>query len=106
MPKIIYRTPGGAVREVEAPVGANLMESAVKNTVPGIDGDCGGAAACATCHVYVDEAWIEKLPPQSAMEREMLDFAEAVQANSRLGCQIKLTDALDGISVTIPASQH
>jgi ferredoxin, 2Fe-2S len=78
----------------------------VKNNVPGIDADCGGACACATCHVYVDEAWIGKTGTRSAMEESMLDFAEGVTENSRLSCQIKVTDELDGLKVTMPESQH
>ena len=81
-------------------------EGAVKNNVPGIDADCGGACACATCHVYVDEAWLDKTGDKSAMEESMLDFAENVEPNSRLSCQIKVSDALDGLIVRLPESQH
>jgi 2Fe-2S ferredoxin len=82
------------------------MEGAVKNNVPGIDADCGGACACATCHVYVDDAWLSKTGTKSAMEESMLDFAEGVEPNSRLACQIKVTDAFDGLVVRMPESQH
>ena len=82
------------------------MEAAVKHAVPGIDADCGGACACATCHVYVDAAWEEKTGKPSAMEESMLDFAENVEPNSRLSCQIKVTDDLDGLVVRMPESQH
>jgi 2Fe-2S ferredoxin len=82
------------------------MEGAITNEIPGIDADCGGACACATCHVYVDPAWFEKLPPQDEMELSMLDFAIERQANSRLSCQIKVTEALDGLVVRLPKSQH
>lgn len=106
MPKIVYRSHAGEVREVQAPVGTSLMEGAVKNSVPGIDGDCGGACACATCHVYIEEAWLGRLAPQSDMELSMLEFAEGVRPNSRLGCQIKLSVDLDGVTVDLPESQH
>lgn len=106
MPKIVYRTSAGDVRTVDVPVGTSVMEGAVRNGVPGIDGDCGGAAACATCHVYVPEEWLSRLEPQSDMERNMLEFAEGVQPNSRLGCQIKLDARLDGLTVDLPESQH
>ena len=82
------------------------MEGAVKNRIRGIDADCGGACACATCHVYVDEAWREKTGKPSAMEESMLDFAEDVEPNSRLSCQIKVTDALDGLIVRLPENQR
>jgi 2Fe-2S ferredoxin len=83
-----------------------VMEGAVRNNIPGIDADCGGACACATCHVYVDEAWREKTGERSAMEDSMLDFAENVADNSRLSCQIRVTDALDGLVVKMPEDQH
>ena len=82
------------------------MEGAVKNRIRGIDADCGGACACATCHVYVDDNWREKTGKPSAMEESMLDFAESVEPNSRLSCQIKVTDALDGLIVRLPFSQR
>ena len=87
--------------------GLTVMEGAVKNNIPGIDADCGGACACATCHVYVDEAWLrqDRRPPRPWRSR-MLDFAENVEPNSRLSCQIKVTDALDGLVVRMPESQH
>jgi ferredoxin, 2Fe-2S len=78
----------------------------VKNLVPGIDADCGGACACATCHVYVDPAWLDKLPPKDDMEETMLDFAQDVQKTSRLSCQIKVTPELDGLVVRTPKTQH
>jgi 2Fe-2S ferredoxin len=82
------------------------MEGAVRNNVPGIDADCGGACACATCHVYVDEAFAAETDRPSAMEESMLDFADNVQPNSRLSCQIRVTDDLDGLIVRLPESQH
>lgn len=78
----------------------------MKNGIPGIDADCGGASACATCHVYVDAAWTTKTGLKSAMEVSMLDFAEGVTADSRLACQIEITDELDGLVVRMPQSQH
>lgn len=106
MPKITYVDANGEQRTVEAKTGMSVMEAAIKNDVPGIDADCGGACACATCHVYVDEEWLPKLDEQQAMEQSMLDFAENVQSNSRLSCQIKITEELDGMKVTTPESQH
>ena len=106
MAKITYTAFDGAQTTVEVKNGLSVMEGAIRNNVPGIDADCGGACACATCHVYVDPAWTEKVGGPSAMEESMLDFAEAVQPNSRLSCQIKVTDALDGLVVTTPEHQH
>lgn len=106
MPSITYRSYNGQIFQVTVSAGTSVMEGAVKNNIPGIDGDCGGACACATCHVYVPPEWLSKLKPQEAMELSMLEFAENVQPNSRLGCQIKLDDALDGLTVDLPESQH
>ena len=106
MPKITYIEQNGKERTVEVPVGWSVMEGAVKNRVPGIDADCGGACACATCHVYVDPAWEDKLPPREEMEQSMLDFALEVKNNSRLSCQLRVTPALDGLIVRTPKSQH
>ena len=106
MPKITYIEHNGKERTIEVPVGWSVMEGAIKNRVPGIDADCGGACACATCHVYVDPAWLPKLPPRHEMEQSMLDFAEDVRPNSRLSCQIKVTPELDGLVVRTPKSQH
>ena len=82
------------------------MEGAVKNLIPGIDADCGGACACATCHVHVDPQWAVKLPAKQDMEETMLDFAQELQPTSRLSCQIKVTPELDGLIVRMPRSQH
>ena len=106
MAKITYVEHDGKEHVIEVKAGLSVMEGAVKNNIPGIDADCGGACACATCHVYVDEAWTEKTGKASAMEESMLDFAEGVEPNSRLSCQIKVSDALDGLRVTMPESQH
>jgi len=105
MPKVIFIDHDGNSKEVEAKKGTTIMEAAVQNLVPGIDADCGGACACATCHVYVDEAWMDKLGAKDDMEDSMLDFAEDVKDNSRLSCQIQLTDELDGITVRTPEVQ-
>lgn len=106
MPKVKFIEHNGKEHDVEAANGLTVMEAAVKNLVPGIDADCGGACACATCHVYVDPAFADKLDEKSDMEQTMLDFANEVTDQSRLSCQIKLSDDLDGIVVRLPASQH
>ncbi|NBB53399.1 2Fe-2S iron-sulfur cluster binding domain-containing protein [Rhizobium sp. CRIBSB] len=106
MPKITYIEFDGTEHAVEVKTGLSVMEGAIRNNVPGIDADCGGACACATCHVYVDEAFQAEAGSPSAMEESMLDFAENVQPNSRLSCQIRVTDALDGLVVRLPQSQH
>ena len=105
MPKIIYIEHDGTERAVDAEVGATVMETAIRNSVPGIVAECGGACSCATCHVHVDEAWSEKVGPPSPMEEDMLDFAFDVRPTSRLSCQIKVTDDLDGLIVRTPAQQ-
>ena len=106
MAKITYVEFSGKEHVVDVKNGLSVMEGAVKNNIPGIDADCGGACACATCHVYVDPDWVDKTGSQSAMEESMLDFAENVEPNSRLSCQIKVTDELDGLVVRMPQSQH
>ena len=106
MAKITYIQFDGSESVIDVKSGLTVMEGAVKNNVNGIDADCGGACACATCHVFVDEAWVQKVGEKSAMEESMLDFAENVQPNSRLSCQIKVTDELDGLVVRLPESQH
>ena len=106
MAKITYIEHDGTEHVVDVKTGLTVMEGAVKNNIPGSDADCGGACACATCHVYVDEAWRDKTGSTSAMEESMLDFAENVEPNSRLSCQIKVSDELDGLVVRMPESQH
>jgi 2Fe-2S ferredoxin len=106
MAKIKYVEHTGKEHVVEVPNGWSVMEGAVKNLIPGIDADCGGACACATCHVYVDEKWAAKIPAKQDMEQTMLDFANDVIDNSRLSCQIKVSDELEGMVVTMPKSQH
>ncbi len=105
MAKITFIEHNGKTHEIEATNGGTVMEAATKHNVPGIDADCGGACACATCHVYVDDAWLSKLNPMGSMEESMLDFADGVQPNSRLSCQIVVNEGLDGLVVTIPESQ-
>lgn len=91
--------------EIDAADGSTVMENAVRNSVPGIDAECGGACACATCHVYVDEDWTEKVGEPEPMEEDMLDFAVDVRPNSRLSCQIKIAPDLDGLVVHVPERQ-
>ena len=90
---------------IDADEGMSLMEVALQNDVPGIDADCGGACACATCHVYVDKSWVEKTGEAEQMEQDMLDFAFDVTEQSRLSCQVKVTDDLDGIIINLPEKQ-
>nr|WP_303683540.1 2Fe-2S iron-sulfur cluster-binding protein [Brevundimonas naejangsanensis] len=106
MPKITYIEHNGTEHTVEVKKGLSVMEGAIRNNVPGIDADCGGACACATCHVYVDPDFAAETGRPSAMEESMLDFAENVEPNSRLSCQIRVTDDLDGLIVRLPQSQH
>ena len=105
MPKITFIDHEGTARSIEAEIGSTVMETAIRNGVPGIEAECGGACACATCHVYVDEAWRDVVGGPSAMEESMLDFAEGVEPNSRLSCQIKVTAELDGLVVHTPERQ-
>ena len=105
MAKIKYIEFNGNEHEIEVSNGLTVMEGAIKNQIPGIDADCGGACACATCHVYVDNKWIEKLSPKDDSEEDMLDFAFEVKSNSRLSCQITVSDELDGLIVNMPEKQ-
>ncbi len=106
MARITYIEYGGQEHVVEVKTGLTVMEGARDNDIPGIEADCGGACACSTCHVYVAENWVEKLPPKEDMEEDMLDFAfEPDPARSRLTCQIKVTDDLDGLVVQMPEKQ-
>ena len=106
MPKITYVEHNGTEHAIDVPVGLTVMEGAVQNDVPGIEADCGGACACSTCHVYVDPSWVNKLDPPEEMELDMLDFAyEPDPERSRLTCQIKVTDELDGLVVQMPEKQ-
>ncbi|RWL43862.1 MULTISPECIES: 2Fe-2S iron-sulfur cluster-binding protein [unclassified Mesorhizobium] len=105
MTKLTYIAHDGTQFDVEAENGSTVMENAIRNAVPGIEAECGGACACATCHVYVDEAWTAEVGEPEAMEEDMLDFAYDVRPNSRLSCQIKVRDALDGLVVRVPERQ-
>jgi len=105
MPKITYISFDGTSQTVNAALGSTVMETAIRNLVAGIEGECGGACACATCHVYVDDAWVGLVGKPEPMEEDMLDFASNVQPNSRLSCQIKVTAGLDGLIVRTPEKQ-
>ncbi len=105
MTKITFITHDGVSHDVDAKNGSTVMENAIKSSVPGIEAECGGACACATCHVYVDEAWKEAVGEPEVMEEDMLDFAWEMKPNSRLSCQIKVSDELDGLVVRIPEKQ-
>ncbi|NGY03956.1 2Fe-2S iron-sulfur cluster-binding protein [Solimonas terrae] len=105
MPKILFIAHDGKEHLVDGASGQNLMQIATDNMVPSILGDCGGVCSCATCHGYVDPAWIDKLGPKSEEEEMMLDGALNTEPTSRLTCQIVMNDALDGIVVRLPASQ-
>ena len=105
MPKITFIPHGQEEIVVDAEVGSTVMEAAVRNGVPGIEAECGGACACATCHVYVEPDWVEATGAPAPMEEDMLDFAFDVRPNSRLSCQIKVRDDLDGLVVRTPARQ-
>ena len=106
MPKVTFIQPDESAQTVEIALGWSVMEGAVRNLVPGIDADCGGACACATCHVHVDPGWTAVLPPKSDMEDAMLDFAQDRKSNSRLSCQLRVTSEMDGLVVRVPESQH
>jgi len=105
MPKVVFTEPGGARRTVDAPPGITLMEAARRHGVAGIVAQCGGACACATCHVYVDPKWLARLEPREDMEEGMLEAAWEPRGNSRLSCQIHITADLDGLEVTVPQRQ-
>lgn len=102
MTKLTIVAFDGARHELDVENGSTVMENAVRNSVPGIEAECGGACACATCHVYVDDAWAAQVGTPEAMEEDMLDFAYDVRPTSRLSCQIKMSEALDGLVVHVP----
>jgi 2Fe-2S ferredoxin len=106
MPRIIFVQPDGDRRELDAPTGITLMEVARQHAVKGVIAQCGGACACATCHVYVAASWLAKLEPPEDMEQGMLETAWQPRANSRLSCQIQVRADLDGLEVTVPAQQN
>ena len=105
MSKITYIENSGNEKTIEVSNGLTVMEGAVQNDIPGIDADCGGGMACATCHVYVKEEWFDKLPKKEDGEEDMLDMAFEPKQNSRLSCQILVSDELDGLTVSIPSKQ-
>ena len=105
MAKITYQDSQGASKTIEVENGLSVMEGAIQNDVPGIDADCGGSMACATCHVYVDEKWFDKIPKAEDAEVDMIDMAFEPEKNSRLSCQIIVSDELDGLKITTPEKQ-
>ena len=105
MPKIKYIEHDGKQHTIEVANGLSVMEGAIQNNVPGIDADCGGSMACATCHVYVKEEWFNKLPSKTEGEDDMLDMAFEPKKNSRLSCQITVSDDMDGLEVNLPKKQ-
>lgn len=106
MPRITYIEANGTEHAVDVHVGSSLMQGAVNNLVPGIEGDCGGLCACATCHVYVPESWAKRCGEPDELETNILDFAFDVKPESRLACQIQVTDDLDGLVVHMPVRQY
>ena len=105
MTKIKYIEHNGKQHEIDIANGLSVMEGAIQNDIPGIDADCGGGMACATCHVYVKEEWFNKIPPKNEGEDDMLDQAYKPQKNSRLSCQIEVSDVLEGLEVNLPEKQ-
>ena len=105
MPKIIYKDYQGTSKTIEVESGFTVMEGAIQKEIPGIDADCGGSMACATCHVYVDEKWIDKIPKAEDAEIDMIDMAFEPKKNSRLSCQLIVSEELDGMVVTTPSKQ-
>jgi ferredoxin, 2Fe-2S len=105
MPKITFIDATGTARTVEGDIGATVMETAIRNSIPGIEAECGGACACATCHVYVADEWSAKVGKPLPMEDDMLDFAFDVRPTSRLCCQLKIKADMDGLTVTTPSKQ-
>ena len=105
MAKITYQDNQGNSKTIDVENGLTVMEGAIQNDIPGIDADCGGSMACATCHVYVEEKWFNKLPKAEGAEGDMIDIAYEPKKNSRLSCQLIVTDELDGLKVTTPTQQ-
>lgn len=106
MTRINFITAEGESLQFEAQDGMSVMEVAVAHNVPGIDADCGGACACATCHVYIDPAWVDRLPAKTDLEIKMLEFATSVSPQSRLSCRLSIEPGMDGLLMTVPASQY
>ena len=105
MPKITYIDNLNSTKTIEVENGLSVMEGAIQNNIPGIDADCGGSMACATCHVYVEEKWLDKIPKAEEAEVDMIDMAFEPKKNSRLSCQLIISDGLDGLKVTTPTQQ-
>ena len=105
MPKITYKDFQGGSKTIEIESGLTVMEGAIQNDISGIDADCGGSMACATCHVYVDQQWIDKIPKAEDAENDMIDMAFEPKKNSRLSCQIIVSEELNGLEVTTPEKQ-
>ena len=105
MPKITFKNKEGDSKTIEVENGLSIMEGAIQNDIPGIDADCGGSMACATCHVYVEEKWLDKLPKTEDAEVDMIDMAYEPKKNSRLSCQLIVSDELEGLTVTTPEKQ-
>ena len=105
MPKITFQDNQGNSKTIEIENGLSIMEGAIQNDIPGIDADCGGAMACATCHVYVEDKWLNKLPKTEEAEVDMIDMAHEPKKNSRLSCQLIVSEEMDGLKVTTPAQQ-
>ena len=105
MPKVTYKDFNGNSKTINVESGLSVMEGAIQNDIPGIDADCGGSMACATCHVYVEEKWLNKLPKAEDAENDMIDMAYNPKKNSRLSCQLIVSDELDGLNITTPAKQ-
>jgi 2Fe-2S ferredoxin len=105
MPKINYTDSSGNTKTIDVENGLSVMEGALQNNIPEIDADCGGSMACATCHVYVDEKWLDKIPKIETAENDMIDMAFEPKKNSRLSCQLIVSDDLDGLHVTTPKKQ-
>ena len=105
MPKINYKDNQGKCKTIEVENGLSVMEGAIQNDIPGIDADCGGSMACATCHVYVEEKWLDKLPKAEEAEVDMIDMAYEPKKNSRLSCQLMVSDELEGLTIITPEKQ-
>ena len=106
MPTLVFIEHNGTEHQIDGELGKSLMQNALDNNIPGIDADCGGECACATCHVFVDPRWLETVGEAGPMEKDMLEFVDAVQPNSRLSCQIRITPELDGLVVATPSEQQ
>ena len=105
MPTVTYTQPDGTTKDIEVKVGQSIKDGAVNNLIPGILAECGGACACATCHIYIDDQWFGKVGPAEDIEKDMLDFAEDVKDNSRLSCQVDMNEDLNGLIVHVPENQ-